>query len=146
MIHNSILQETELNYFRLNLLSFLRDAHPDKANDLSFVAKRGDAAAESYSDAIKNGFDHIQAAEIANQVLFEGLHFSPFNTIVEILWNEFSDEISPDTAQQKALELYPECQKIFVRYDLNDDFAAATEYPSFYTELTGTISLLLDGI
>ena len=56
-----------MSYFRLNLLSFLRDAHPDKANDLSFIAGRGDMAAEAYSEAIKSGSDHIQAAEIANE-------------------------------------------------------------------------------
>jgi hypothetical protein len=52
-------------------------------------------AAEAYSEAIKSGLDHIQAAEIANETLFKGLHFSPYNIIVEILWNEFFDEVSP---------------------------------------------------
>lgn len=78
-----------MSYFRLNLLSYLRDAHPDKANDLSFIAGRGDLVAEAYSDAIKNGLDHIQAAEIANQTLVLGLHSSLYNLLVEILWNEF---------------------------------------------------------
>ncbi|MDL2256933.1 DUF1896 domain-containing protein [Bacteroidales bacterium OttesenSCG-928-I14] len=35
-----------MSYFRLNLLSYLRDSHPDKANDLSFIAGRGNMAAE----------------------------------------------------------------------------------------------------
>ena len=83
----SKLEPAEMSYFRLNLLSYLRAAHPDKANDLSFIAGRGDMAAEAYSQAIKNGLDHIQAAEIANEALFKGLLFSPFNTMVEILWN-----------------------------------------------------------
>lgn len=62
MKYKSNLEPAEMSYFRLNLLSFLRDAHPDKANDLSFIAGRGDMAAEAYSEAIKSGLGHIQAA------------------------------------------------------------------------------------
>lgn len=144
MKYNSNLEPAEMSYFRLNLLSFLRDSHPDKANDLSFIAGRGDMAAESYSEAIKSGLDHIQAAEIANEVLFKGLHFSPCNVIVEILWNEFFDEVSPNEAHAKANELLPECQAVFAKYDLNDDYAATQEYQSLYTELVGTILILLE--
>ena len=123
MKYNSNLDPAEMSYFRLNLLSYLRDSHPDKANDLSFIAGRGDMAAEAYSEAIKSGLDHIQAAEIANETLFKGLHFSPYNVIVEILWNEFSDEVSPGEAQTKAKDLLPECQAVFAKYSLNDDYA-----------------------
>ena len=142
MKYNSNLEPAEMSYFRLNLLSFLRDSHPNKANDLSFIAGRGDMAAEAYSEAIKNGLDHIQAAEIANETLFKGLHFSPYNLIVEILWNEFYDEVSPIEAQAK--ELMPECQAVFAKYNLNDDYAETTEYQSLYTELVGTILILLE--
>lgn len=144
MKYKSNLEPAEMSYFRLNLLSYLRDAHPDKANDLSFIAGRGDLAAEAYSDAIKNGLDHIQAAEIANQTLFQGLHFSPYNLLVEILWNEFFDEIPPGIAQDKAKELMPECTAVFNRYDLNDDYAETVEYKLLYTELVGTIAILLE--
>ena len=145
MIHrNSNLEPAEMSYFRLNLLSYLRDAHPDKTDDLSFIAGRGDMAAESYSEAIKNGLDHIQAAEIANETLFKGLHFSPYNTVVEILWNEFFDEVSPGRAGEKAKELMPECQAVFAKYNLNDDYAETTEYQSLYTELVGTILIILE--
>ena len=144
MKYNSNLEPAEMSYFRLNLLSFLRDAHPDKANDLSFIAGRGDMVAEAYSEAIKSGLDHIQAAEIANEALFKGLHFSPYNIIVEILWNEFFDEVSPGEAQTKAKELLPECLAVFAKYNLNDDYAETTEYQSLYTELVGTILILLE--
>lgn len=141
---NSNLEPAEMSYFRLNLLSFLRDSHPDKANDLSFIAGRGDMATEAYSEAVKSGSDHIQAAEIANDVLFRDLHFSPYNVIVEILWNEFFEEVPPGAAQEKAKELLPECLAVFAKYNLNDDYAETTEYQSLYTELVGTILILLE--
>lgn len=140
----SKLEPAEMSYFRLNLLSYLRAAHPEKANDLSFIAGRGDMAAEAYSQAIKNGLDHIQAAEIANEALFKGLLFSPFNTMVEILWNEFYDEISPDEVEKKAREWLPECQAVFAKYNLNDHYADTPEYSLLYTELVGIIQLLLE--
>lgn len=144
MKHNPNLEPAEMSYFRLNLLSFLRDAHPDKASDLSFIAGRGDMSAEAYSQAIKSGLDHIQAMEIANETLFEGLHFSPYNTVVEILWNEFYNEISPNEAQKKAKEFLPECLSVFSQYDLHDNFAETPEYSLLYTELVGTILILLE--
>lgn len=144
MKYKSNLEPAERSYFRLNLLSYLRDAHPDKANDLSFIAGRGDLEAEAYSDAIKSGLDHIQAAEIANHTLFQGLHFSPYNLLVEILWNEFFDEIPPGIAQAKAKELMHECTAVFNRNDLNDDYAETAEYKLLYTELVGTIAILLE--
>ena len=144
MKYNSNSGPMEMSYFRLNLLSYLRDVHPDKANDLSFIAGRGDMAAEAYSQAIKSGLDHIQAAEIASEALFKGLHFSPYNTIVEILWNEFQHEVPEDKAKELAIKLLPECASLFTGYSLSDSFASKPEYELLYTELTGTILLYLE--
>lgn len=145
MIHrNSKSEPNEMSYFRLNLLSYLQDSHPELANNHVFVSGRGDVAAEAYSEAIKNGSDHIQAAEIANKTLFKGLHFSPHNLIVEILRNEFSNEIPENEIREKAGELMPECRDILSAYNLNDDFAESTAYQLLYTELVGTILTLLE--
>ena len=145
MIHrNSNSEPTEMSYFRLNMLSYLRDSHPELANNHSFVSGRGDMAAEAYSEAIKNGSDHIQAAEIANKILFKGLLFSPYNLIIEILRNEFSVEIPESEIREKAGELIPECRDILSAYNLNDDFSESAEYELLYTELVGTILTLLE--
>lgn len=137
----------ELSYFRLSLLSYLRDSHPDKASDRQFIASRGDAAALSYSAAIKSGHTHDQADEIASRTLYAGLHFSPYRTIVNILWNEFTDEADPAQAEELAMELLPRLSSVFVKYTLSDDFADSAEYRLLYTELTGAIQVFLeDGI
>ena len=144
MKYNSNLEPAEMSYFRLNLLSFLRDAHPDKANDLSFIAGRGDMAAEAYSEAIKSGLDHIQAGEIANVVLFEDLHFSPYSTIIEVLRNEFSREIAEDTIHKIAENLLWKCKDIFEKYDLDDNFSETPKYSLLYSELTGKIQIIFE--
>lgn len=126
MKYKSTSEPMEMSYFWLNLLSFLRDSHPDKANDFSFFSGRGDMAAEAYSDVIKSGLNHIQAAEIANETLFAGLHFSPYNTIVNILWNEFANEVPEGEARGLAIKLLPECKSVFAGYPLSDGFADKT--------------------
>jgi hypothetical protein len=144
----------EMSYFRLSLLSYLRDSHPDKAADKQFIASRGDAAAEAYSRIIKSGGSHDEAGEAASQILYAGLHFSPYRTIVTILWDEFADEseiggsqIDPELAEGLAIELLPRLSAVVKKYTLSDDFADSQEYRLLYTELTGAIQILLeDGV
>lgn len=134
----------KFSYFRLSLLSYLRDTHPTKATDLDFIAVRGDVAAEMYSQAIKEGHNHDYAEEASSKVLYEGLHFSTYQTLVTILWKEFSEEINPSQAEVIALELLSHLTETIQKYSLSDDFADTPEYNQFYTELTGEIQILLE--
>lgn len=134
----------KFSYFRLSLLSYLRDTHPTKATDLDFIAVRGDAAAETYSQAIKSGHTHDYAEEVSSKVLYEGLHFSTFRTLVTILWEEFSEEVDPSQAEGIAIELLPRLTNTIQKYTLSDNFADTPEYNQFYTELTGEIQILLE--
>ena len=71
-----------------------------------------------------------------------------YDTIIEVLWNEFSDEIAQSDAPAVALRLLPYVESIFTQYPLSDDFAYSPEYEQLYTELTGAVSIILeeDGI
>lgn len=134
----------ELSYYGLSLLSYLKDSHPALASDGEFIAGRADSAAEAYSRAIRSGRNHIEAEEAAREELFRGLHFSPYNTLVNILWREFEAEIPEEAARQAALRLLPLCRGVLDKYDLRDDFAGTPDYESLYTELTGTVQILLE--
>lgn len=135
---------TELSYFRLSLLSYLRDTHPEKATDHDFIAARGDAAAETYSQTIKAGHTHDYAEEASSKVLYEGLYFSTYRTLVTILWEEFSEEVDPSQAEDIAMELLPQLTGTIQKYTLSDDFVDTLQYNQFYTELTGEIQILLE--
>ena len=113
----------ELSYYGLSLLSYLKDSHPELIAESEFIAERADSAAQAYSEAIRSGCNHIEAEEIAREELCRGLHFSPYNTLVNILWREFEAEIPEDTARQAALRLLPLCRGVLEKYDLTDDFA-----------------------
>lgn len=139
---------TELSYYGLYLLSYLKENHPDKANDTAFIDSRADHAADVYEQARLEGYLPEGAHELAMTALLEGLHFSKYNTIIEVLWNEFSDEVAQSEAPAAALKLQPSLECIFSQYPISDDFAYSPEYEQLYTELTGAIQILLeeDGI
>ena len=136
----------ELSYYGLSLLSYLRDSHPLLAADTSFIAERADRAAEAYSDAIRAGSSHTEAEAAASDELYRRLHFSPYNTLVHILWDEFASEVSEEAARAVALRLLalPIFCDVLAKYDLADDFAATPEYSQLYTELVGTVQILLE--
>lgn len=130
----------ELSYYGLLLHSFLKESHPHKACDYKFINTRADIAAEAYSNAIKDGYSHDRAEEIAIKSLYAGLLFSKFDTIRNILWEEFS-YISENEVNQKTLLLLPFCEEVFAEYNLHDEFANSTEYNQLYTKLTGQIDI-----
>ena len=137
-------QATELSYYGLYLLNHLKEKHPDRATDTDFINQRADHAADVYEQSRLEGYTPDGAQELAMAALVEGLHFSLYNTIIEVLWNEFEDEVEPGYAPTLALQLLPIFQQAFARYPLSDDFAQSPAYDLLYTELTGAISLIIE--
>lgn len=134
----------ELSYYRLSLLSFLKESHPELADDFEFIKTRADEAVESYSNAIKEGLSHPEAEELANLTLYQGLLFSKQDMLIHILWNEFADIIPQSQAKEYADKILNQCELIFLQYLLSDEFADSFEYEKLYTELTGFIDLWLE--
>lgn len=134
----------ELSYYRLSLLSFLNESHPERANDATFIKSRADLASETYSNAIKENHSQHEAEELANKALYLGLHFSKHDTLVHILWNEFSDFVPQSEAKEVAIKIQSECDLIFAQYTLSDEFVHSPQYDRLYTELTGFIDIWLE--
>lgn len=134
----------ELSYYRLTLLSYLKESHPHLASDSDFIKTRADEAAEGYSNAIKEGLSQTEAEELANLTLFRDLLFSKHDTIVNVLWNEFSGIIPQSQAKEYAVKILSQCEFIFLQYPLSDEFIYSDEYNKLYTELTGFIDLWLE--
>ena len=132
-----------LSYYGLSLLSFLLESHPALAGNAELIRTRADRAAETYSQAI-NGESRPEAEAQATQILYQGLHFSLYNTIVNILWDEFEELVPEDQARDIARKILPRVAYLKREYDLNDDFGSSPAYERFYTELVGTIQNLLD--
>ena len=136
----------ELSYFRLKLENYLSEHFPELLGDKPFITARADEALSTYCDSVAQGFSHPEAESMANEVLHRGLHFSKYDTLVSVLENEFEKELpsplperlTPMLLKNKAV------QSVFDKYGLSDDFGASPEYEKLYTELTGTIILLIE--
>ena len=136
----------ELSYFRLRLEAYLGEHYPERMNENTFITARADEALTAYCDAVVQGFSHPEAETMASEVLYQGLHFSKYDTLVYVLENEFEKELpsplperlTPMLLKNKAV------QSVFDKYELTDDFGATPEYEKLYTELTGTIVLLIE--
>ena len=136
----------ELSYFRLKLENYLSEHFPELLGDKPFITARADEALTTYCDAIAQGFTYLEAESMASEVLYQGLHFSKYDILVSVLENEFEKELpsplperlSPILLKNKAV------QSVFDKYEPSDDFGASPEYEKLYTELTGTIVLLIE--
>ena len=72
--HNA--PQTGLSYYGLSLLDYLRESHPDLADDADFIRTRAQAASETYSRVVRGGGFPIEAAGEAAAGLHRGPHFS----------------------------------------------------------------------
>lgn len=135
----------ELSYFRLKLESYLREHFPEKVEDKSFINARTDETLTTYCDAVEEGFSYPEAESMASEVLYRDLHFSKYDTLVSVLENEFEKELPsplPERLSQILLK-NKAIQNLFDKYNLTDEFVATPEYDTLYTELTGTVVLLI---
>ena len=124
----------------------MKDYHPERLADEAFIRGRSDAAAEVYEDAFRQGYPVLEAGYMATEVLFAGLHFSPYYTLEQIIENEFANVVPPERAADFALRLLQSnsIRETIEKYEPGDDFDGSPEYDQLYTELTGVIVELLE--
>ena len=136
----------ELSYFRLKLESYLSEHFPEKVEDKPFIKARADEALTTYGDAVEEGFSYPEAESMASEVLYRDLHFSKYDTLVSVLENEFEKELPSPLPERLSRILLGNkaIQNLFDKYNLTDEFVATPEYETLYTELTGTVVLLIE--
>ena len=136
----------ELSYFQLKLRSYMSEHHPERLRDTEFITARADMALTTYCDAVAQGFTHPEAESMASEVLYQGLHLSKYDTLVSVLENEFERELPAPLPEKLAPILLSNeaIQATFDKFGLTDIFAASGQYDRLYTELTGTIVLLIE--
>ena len=136
----------ELSYFRLKLESYLSEYFPEKVEDKPFITARADEALTTYCDAVEEGVSYPEAENMASEVLYRDLHFSKYDTLVSVLENEFEKELPSPLPERLAPILLKNraIQETFDKYNLTDEFVATPEYDTLYTELTGTVVLLIE--
>ena len=83
---------------------------------------------------------------MSSEVLYQDLHFSKYDTLVSVLEDEFEKELPSPLPERLVPMLLKNkaVQSVFDKYELTDNFGASPEYDKLYTELTGTIVLLIE--
>jgi len=134
----------KLSYYRLRLQELLNTSFPELAWDEAFIARRSQLAGNAYEGAFKAGNTIEYSSKIADYILFEGLHFSRFDTVFKVVCTEFDTIMADQELYPFALKMFPVCQDTFLGYTLSDDFGSTAEFDVLYTELTGTIQLWIE--
>jgi len=134
-------QKKDLSYFRLRLQELLNTSFPERAHDQKFIKERSNWAAEAYECAFRSGNRPTQCDYIAEYILFEGLNFSKFDTVFQVVCNEFDTFMADEELRPFALRMFSIFEQIFAGYQLTDDFASDSEFDLLYTELTEAIAL-----
>lgn len=137
-------QQKDLSYFELRLQELLNSSFPEKAWDKRFISQRASWAANAYEGAFQSGNNIEQCNEIADYILFENLHFSKFDTVFQVVCNEFDTLMAHEELHPFALKMLSVCESVFNSYKLTDEFAYSTEFDLLYTELTGTIAIWIE--
>lgn len=137
--------QTELSYYGLYLLNYLKDNKFDQAADAAFIKTRSDEAAEAYERARLEGYPADGAHELAMNTLVKGLHYSKYNILREVVENEFANEVPEAEREAFTQKLLSLVDNVFSIYDLSDDhFALSPDYDLLFTELTGAVVLYIE--
>ena len=137
--------QTDFSYYGLYLLDYLRTNKFEQASDDAFIRERADRAAETYERARLDGSTSAGAQELAMNTLLEGLHYSKYAILREVVENEFADDVPEAKRESFTQKLLPLVGNVFSIYDLSDDnFALSPEYDLLYTELTGAVILYIE--
>src|SRR5690606_6311253 len=119
-------QQKDLSYFTLRLQELLNTSFPEKASDKQFIEQRSKWAANAYEGAFRSGNSASECDHIADYILFEGLHYSKFDTVFQVVCNEFSSIMLDEELRPFALKMLPICEPVFAKYVLTDDFTYTT--------------------
>ncbi|REC62338.1 hypothetical protein DRF65_11545 [Chryseobacterium pennae] len=137
-------EQKDYSYYQLKLQEHIEASFPEKLDDSKFISQRARWAANAYEGAFRSGNHVNKCDEIADYILYEGLHFSKFTTLFEVLTYEFTDLLFDFEFRDFALKILPTCEEVFGKYELTDDFAYTNDYDLLYSELTGFISIWIE--
>ena len=95
--------QPDFSYYGLYLLDYLRTNKFEQATDEAFIRERADRAAGTYEWAMLEGYPAAGAQELAMRTLTEGLRYSKYAILREVVENEFADDV-PEAKRESLPE------------------------------------------
>jgi len=137
-------------FFAEQFRSFIFDNHPDIIATMgkeleNYIKSKAENAAIYYDNIVRIGTQPGFALDQANTKMKEGMLFSKFNEIKEIVEEYYFDYIENLSYSEQVdfiVKLIAVCDGVFENYDTSDDFIYTD---ALTTELLGTIDLYLKG-
>lgn len=134
----------ELNYFVMKLTERIASEFPDRIDDYDFIQARSELATITYEEGTRQGLTHTEALKMANDTLFQGLNYSPFQLVRRIVDEEFPEDDETELNAFSLLMLNL-CTPLFKEYPINDtSFPGSKAEMELYNSITGEIQLYLE--
>ncbi len=118
---------------------YLSVNYPQIASNRQFIHDRNILAQETFLSTMKKCNDYDLANELAIDVLLKDYKFSKFYCVLDVLFDEYQALFSKDILNSFALQFMPDCEAIFGKYKLSDDFLRQPALMDLKRELTSFI-------
>ncbi len=143
-------REEELSFYYLYLKNYLASYRFEGVTD-AMIRARAEKAEETYENARRNGAEVDEAHEMSMAALLDGFRYSEYEIMMDVLEEEFGDDISYELRPFMATYLISRSmvEDVFDSYDIQANaFVNSATYHQLRCELTGTISIILteDGL
>lgn len=125
-----------LSYYGLYLRHYLQENRFQQASDADFIDSRAALAAETFGRARCEGYSVDGAQELAMEALLGGLHRSAYALLMDVLENEFEDEVPLEAREATTEALLPQVRQLCAQSERTEE--------SLYTEITGLVALYLE--
>lgn len=138
-------REEELSFYYLYLKNYL-ESYKFAGVTETFMRTRAEHAEETYENARRNGAEVDEAHELSMAALLDGFRYSDYEIIMDVLVEEFYDEVSEDLRPFMAtyLQSLGMIEDVFESYEVQSNtFVSSGKYDELRCELTGTISIIL---
>lgn len=138
-------REEELSFYYLYLKNYL-ESYKFVGVTETFMRTRAEHAEETYENARRNGAEVDEAHELSMAALLDGFRYSDYEIIMDVLVEEFYDEVSEDLRPFMAtyLQSLGMIEDVFESYEVQSNtFVSSGKYDELRCELTGTISIIL---
>ena len=145
MTDYNISREEEISFYFLYLKNYLESYRFAGVTD-AFIRTRAEAAEEAYESGRREGAEVDEAHSVSMAVLLDGFRYSDYEIIMDVLEEEFKDDISVEMRPLMAtyLQSLTMVEDVFDSYDMQDNtFVPSGRYYQLRCELTGVISIIL---
>ncbi|AZA92897.1 DUF1896 family protein [Chryseobacterium nematophagum] len=131
--------EKDVTYYKERLQNLLSNSFPELVPNTALIEQRSQWAKIVYDGAIRSGSSIEQCEYYTDHILFEKFHFSKFETVSNIINNNFGNLMKHDELKSFSLKMLKLCAPIFDKYELSDDFAYTYDFDKLCMEITASI-------